>query len=137
MPKAKSSVKDIIINVVLLAVTAGVLVWKYDSCKKKEAEAQKAAEQHRDDALKAKQKRIDGCLASVPEASRNECMTCSCQNCTEQFENCANDKECRTMTVEAAMAASSSQPANLSRTRYEERASCMYNKCGDQCGRKP
>lgn len=140
MPKAKTSTKEIVINVVLLVVTAAVIMWRYDNCKKKEAQAEKDAEKARVAEVKAGQKRVNTCLSSVSSAELNDCIRCTCSECLDQFEDCAADKECKSMTVESVLADSGQKvdgkSDSISRIRFQQRAACMYSKCADSCRRK-
>ena len=133
MPKAKSSVKDVIVNVLLLAVAAGVLAWRYNDCKKKEMAAEQAAVKSREDADQAHERRTNACLTSVSEDSRGDCIRCTCSACLDEYEICAGDKDCLAITVDMLLADGGPPPENLSRVRYEQRAACMFSKCGQEC----
>ena len=137
MPKATSSIKDTIINVLMLALLAGVLAWRYDDCKKKEAATQKAAENARIAETKAQESRTNACLNSVAETDRTECIRCTCKECIEEFEICAADKECSAMSVATLLAGGGPPPESLARRRFEQRAVCMFNQCGSVCTTKP
>jgi len=137
MATAKSTKRDTIINVLLLLLLAGVLAWRYDKCKKQEQAAQESMEKAHAADEQAQKGRTDACLRSVPEAARTPCIRCTCQNCLEEFETCAADKECSAMSVATMLAAEGSPSDSMARTRYERRALCMFNRCKDTCVTKP
>ena len=100
MPKEKSSIKEIVINVLILAAAGGVLAWRYNDCKQKEKEAAQRIADAREEADTHKQKREQRCLESVSEAERDDCMKCTCTACIDQFDACYDDKKCREMKLD-------------------------------------
>jgi hypothetical protein len=133
MSKGKSSFTETAINVVLLVAACGVLGWKYNDCKKKEMAAKEAAVKQETAAAKAQENRFNACLTSVKEADRNDCIRCTCTECLEAFEHCAADKECKAMSVDSLLSDAAPPPDNRSRIRFEQRAACMFSKCGHAC----
>jgi len=112
MPNPKSSTKDIIINVLILAVAGGVLAWRYNDCKQKEKQAEQAAQQARAHEEKERTQRTNACLKLVPET------------------------QCRTMSVDTLLKDGGPPSDDPSRIRYENRAKCMLTECHDACAKK-
>lgn len=133
MPKEKSSIKEIVINVVILAVAGGILAWRYNDCKQKEQEAAQRIAEAREEAEQAQQQREKRCLESVGEGEPDECMKCTCSACIDQFEACLDDKKCRTMTIDDLIADGGPPATDPARIRFENRGACMLEKCADAC----
>ncbi|MCL2825077.1 MAG: hypothetical protein FWD57_13895 [Polyangiaceae bacterium] len=135
--KAKSKTWDIVINVALVVAAAGIGIWKYDSCKKKEhAAAEKARLAALSEEGQSHEARVNECLRNVPEADRNECIKCMCTDCLDESVSCSRDKQCRSITVGQLISGEAPPPSNISRIRFEDRASCMMGKCGNHCTNK-
>jgi hypothetical protein len=133
MPKDKSSIKEIIINVLILAVAGGILAWRINDCKQKEKEAEQRIVEARETAEKAQQKREKTCLESVGEADRNDCIKCTCTKCLDAFESCYVDSTCRSMSTETLLQDGGPPEDDPARIRFENRAKCMLEKCGEAC----
>ena len=136
MPNPKSSTKDIIINVLILAVAGGVLAWRYNDCKQKEKQAEQAAQQARAHGEKERTQRTNACLKLVPETQQNDCTQCTCTKCVDVVEACEADKQCRTMSVDTLLKDGGPPSDDPSRIRYENRAKCMLTECHDACAKK-
>lgn len=133
MPKGKTSIKEIVINVVLLAVAGGLLMWRVNDCKQKEKQAQEYAQELKETAKKELAAREKACLESVPEPERSECIQCTCTACLDAFESCNADKNCRTMSINDVLKDGGPSSEDPARIRFENRASCMLEKCGQAC----
>jgi hypothetical protein len=133
MPSQKSSIKEIVINVLILAVAGGILAWRVNDCKQKEKEAAQRVAEGREAAEKTRQKREKDCLETVEEADRNDCIKCTCTSCIDAYESCYADKNCRTMSLDALLKDGGPPADDPGRIRFENRASCMLEKCGEAC----
>ncbi len=133
MPKEKSSVKEIVINVLILAAAGGILAWRYNDCKEKEQQAEKAAQEARATEQKELEQRTNACLKTVPEAERNECTRCTCSACLDAVEACEADKGCRSLSLDTLLKDGGPPADDPARIRYESRAACMLAKCNQAC----
>ena len=137
MSKTKSSTTETILNIVMLIVLAGVLMWRYDNCKKKELATQQAQEKARAAEGEVQEKRINDCMSKAQISKRPECVRCTCTECLEEVENCARDKECSSLSAATIIAGGGPAPDSRARIRFDQRASCMLNKCESTCAAKP
>ena len=133
MANAKSSVKEIVLNVVILAAAGGLLFWRVRDCKQKEREAAESVAEAKASSEKRQEKRKNDCLESVREEDRNACIECTCTSCIDDFEACKADNKCATMSIAALTQDGGPAPDDAARLRFEARASCMLQKCGAAC----
>lgn len=136
MPKEKSSIKEIVINVLLLAAAGGVLAWRVNDCKQKEKAAAERVEQSRKEAEDIRKKRETSCLETVAEADRNDCIKCTCTECLDDFEACHGNKTCKSLSLDKILADGGIAADDPARVAYQNRAACMLDKCGTACTQK-
>ncbi|MCU0692695.1 MAG: hypothetical protein MUF54_14945 [Polyangiaceae bacterium] len=133
MARERSSLKDIVINVVLLAATGGLLYWRVNDCRTKEQAATERVEADRKHAEMLAERRQTDCLQTVPETMRDGCMQCTCRACVTEVENCVQDERCRTMMPAVLLQDAGVGDKATSRILYEARATCMAKNCMKEC----
>ena len=133
MAKEKSSLKEIVINVLIFGAAGGLLFWRVRDCRQKEREAAESVAEAKVAAEKRQEKRKSECLASVEEKDRSACIECTCTSCLDEFEACQADKKCTTMSITALLQDGGPPPDDPARLRFEARANCMLQKCGAAC----
>jgi hypothetical protein len=138
MAKEKSSLKEIVINVLILGAAGGLLFWRVRDCKQKEREAAESVAEAKAASEKRHERRKTACLESVRAEDRNACIECTCTSCLDEFEACQGDNKCTSLSIAALLRDGGPPPDDPGRLLFEARANCMLQKCGDSCtGGKP
>lgn len=127
----KHPIRDLVINIVLIGATAGILFYRWQSCKRQEEEQQRRADTARVEAEQNEKKRLAACLEQVPANERTACMECACKRCFDEVQACRADPQCKPSAVAEALPADASVP--LSRVRMEAQLRCMSQQCFDAC----
>ncbi len=136
MAKKKSTIKEIVINVLLLAATGGILAWRINDCKKKEKEQAEQVAEAQLQAKKNQEKREQTCIEHFDETERNDCTKCTCTKCIDAYDSCYADKSCRTMSLDELLVDGGPSSDDPGRIRFENRAKCMIENCAAECTAK-
>lgn len=130
MANKDSSLKDNIISGIIFLVSLGVVGWRYKDCKAKEAARDQAIAEEKVEAEQKEKGRIAACLSKTAEKDRTACVTCTCDKCGDEFEECWSDPGCRQLKLGDV---EPGDGGTLSQLRLKARTECMVTSCRNAC----